>query len=320
MIRRSLRSLAVVPVVTAALGASLLVAPTATAAAGPVTGLAGVPQPPKTVEIVWDAYSGFAVDHYEVTVQPGSRFRQVPASATSATFSDLVWSQNYEATVVAVDGSGMPSIPATIDLRGTRLVGSIDPATARRGSDTKVSGSLKWRSGQPIADATIYVMRAFFPPPLPSAKFEEVGTVTTNKKGRFSLTTPAVRNAQYRVLYRGEPATDPTVGGWDSNIDLAVTTPIKLRMSPNPVSSGSTVRFRGKVNAPGRYVAGENVRLQRRESGQWKNIKSAVIKADSTYSIAYQPRSTVDRAWRIVTGRNDFFAPSSSRAKVLVVN
>ena len=320
MFRRSLRSLAAIPVVAVALGASLLVAPTATAAAGPVTGLAGVPQPPKTVSIEWNAYSGFTVDHYEVTLNPGSRFRQVTASTTSAIFGDLSWSQNYTATVVAVDGGGTKSTPATLDLRGTRLVGSIDPGTARRGSDTTVSGSLKWRSGSAIAGAKIVVMRAYYPPPFRSTKFETVGTVTTTKRGNFSLTTPAIRNAQYRVLYRGEPATEPTVGGWDSNIDLSVTTPIKLRMSPNPASLGSKVRFRGKVNAPGRYVAGENVRLQRRESGQWKNIKSSLIKADSTYSITYQPRTTDDHAWRVVTRRSDFFAPSSSRAKVLVVN
>ena len=321
MFRRSLRSFVAVPVAAAALAASLLVAPTATAAGSPpVTGLAAIPQPPKKVTIVWDEYSDFTVDHYEVTVNPGSRFKQVPAGVTSTSLDDLGWSVNYTATVVAVDSVGMQSEPAELTLRGTKLVGRIDPSSARRGQNATVSGSLKWRDDAPIANAKVVVMRAFFPAPFPSSGFKKVGTVDTNNRGRFSLSTPAVQNAQYRVLYRGEPATDPTVGGWDSNINLSVTTPITLSMSPNPVSVGKKVRFSGKVKAPARLVAGGTIRLQHRDAGRWRTVKSGTIKAEGTYSMAFQPRSRSDQAWRVTTQRSDYFAASSSKAKVLVVN
>lgn len=320
MLGVSFRSRLVVSLAALTIGVSLLGLPAASAASGPVTGLSVVPQPPKAVNIVWDAYSDFTVDHYEVSLSPGDRFKQVSADTTSAVFGDLSWSQSYTAEVVAVDAGGTESPPATLELLGTRLIGSVSPTTARRGSDVTVSGSLKWRSGAPIPNARVVVLRAFYPEPIRNTDFVEIGTDTTNANGLFSLKDTAVRNAQYRVLYKGQPATEPTVGGWDSNIDLTVTTPIKMRVSPNPVAFGDQVRFRGKVQAPSRLVKGEDIRLQRRESGQWLIMAAGSIKANGSYSIPFTPRSTADQAWRVITGPSDFFAGSASQAKVLTVN
>jgi len=95
--------------------------PTATAAPSEVADLAGVPQPPKAVAITWSPYTEFTVDHYDVTLNPGSRYKQVPAGATSATFGDLSWSVSYTATVTAVASGGTMSTPATLQLLGTKL-------------------------------------------------------------------------------------------------------------------------------------------------------------------------------------------------------
>jgi hypothetical protein len=318
MFRRPFRSLIAIP--TVALGISLIAAPTATAAPSEVADLAGVPQPPKSVDITWSPYAEFAVDHYDVTLNPGSRYKQVPAGATSTTFGDLSWSVSYTATVTAVASGGATSTPATLQLLGTRLVGDISPGIARRGGKVTVSGSLKWRSGEPIANAKVLVKRAFYPEPLRSSDFTTLGNVTTNRKGNFSLTTKAVRNAQYRVLYLGGPGPEPTVGGWDSNINLSVQAPITLRFSSNPVESGRSVRFSGKLKAPAKLVAGLGIRLQHRDGGSWKSVRSSAVKDDGTYAFKYTPGSRGNHVFRVVSGRNAYFVPSTSRAKVLTVS
>jgi len=321
MLSGAFRSRLLISLAALTIGVSLLGLPAATAAPGPVTGLTGVPQPPKVVSVAWDAYTGFGVDldHYEVTVEPGTRFQQVPDGVTSVLFKDLSWSESYTVTVVAVDGVGTKSEPAELKLRGTKLSGTVNPSIVSRGRNATVSGSLLWPNDDPIANAQVVVMRAFYPEPFPASKFKKVGTVTTNSKGRFALKTPALQKAQYRVLYLGQPVTTPTVGGWDSNITLSVTTPITFSMSPNPVRFGNQVRFAGKVQAPGTLVSGEAIHLQHKVSGKWKTVKSGAVKSDSSYSIKFQPRNNSDQAWRVTTGRSEYFAPSVSRPKVLVV-
>ena len=320
MIRGSFRSLVAIPAVAMALGISLIAAPTATAAPSEVAGVAAVPQPPKTVAITWTPYTDFAVDHYEVTLNPGSRFKQVPAGATSASFGDLSWSVSYTATVIAVASNGATSAPAELRLQGTKLVGDITPGTTRRGRQTTVSGSLRWRNGDPIANAKVYVKRAFYPEPLRNSDFKDIGTLTTNRRGNFSLTTKAVQNAQYRVLYKGGPGSEPTVGGWDSNINLSVQTAITLRFSSNSVSLGRTVRFKGRIKAPAKLVAGQGLRLQHRDGGRWKSVQSTTVKADGRYAFSYTPNSRGRQVFRVISGRNPYFVPSASRAKVLTVN
>jgi hypothetical protein len=320
MFRRSFRSLVAIPTVAMALGISLIALPTATAAPSEVADLAGVPQPPKSVAITWSPYTEFAVDHYEVTLNPGSRYKQVPAGATSATFGDLSWSVSYTATVTAVASGGTMSTPATLQLLGTKLAGDINPVTARRGSKTTVSGSLKWRNGDPIKNAEVLVKRAFYPEPLRNSDFTTIATLTTNRKGNFSTTTKAVRNAQYRVLYKGGPGSEPTVGGWDSNINLSVQAPITLRFSSNPVASGRAVRFSGTVKAPAKLVAGLGIRLQHRDGGSWKSVRSSAVKDDGTYAFTYTPGNRGNHVFRVVSGRNAYFVPSTSPAKVLTVN
>lgn len=320
MFRSSFRSLVAIPAVAVALGISLIAIPSATAANSEVAGLAGIPQPPKTVAITWTPYSDFAVDHYEVTLNPGSRFKDVPGGATSASFGDLSWSVSYTATVIAVAGNGTTSPPAELRLQGTKLVGEVNPGTARRGSKTTVSGSLRWRNGDPIKRAKVIVKQAFYPEPLRNSDFQDIGTVTTNRRGNFSLTTKAVRNAQYRVLYKGGPGSTPTVGGWDSNINLAVSTAISLRFSSNPVASGNAVRISGKVKAPAKLVTGQGIRLQHRDGGSWKSVGSTTVKAKGRYAISYTPNSRGNQVFRVLSGRNPYFIPSTSRAKVLTVN
>ncbi len=320
MLSGAFRSRLLISLAAVTIGVSLLGLPAATAAPGPVTGLTGVPQPPKTVSITWDPYSEFTVDHYNVTLAPGSRFQQVPAGVTSVAFKDLSWGVSYVASVVAVDSGGNESGVAKLELRGTKLNGSIKPSVVARGRDATVSGSLRWRNDDPIANARIVVLRAFYPAPFPASKFKKVGVDRTNRKGLFSVTTTALQKAQYRVLYQGEPVTTPTVGGWDSNIDLSVTTPIKFRMSPNPVAFGNTVRFSGEVKAPGTLVSGEAIHLQHKVSGKWRTVKSGAVKSDSSYSIKFQPRVNSNQAWRVTTGRSDYFSASYSKPQVLVVN
>lgn len=282
-----------------------------------ITGVSSTPLPPKKAEISWDASSAPGVTTYKVTMNPGSRIKEVPSSMTSVVFTDLGWSVDYTATVEALDSNGSLLASGDQKFRGTKLLGDIDSSVLVRGQKTLVTGSLRWRNDEAIPNAKIVIQRAYNP--VTQSGWQNVGTTTTTARGNFELKVTAYRNSEYQVLYRGQPATSPTVGGWDAGMNLAVRVPISLKFSDNPVRFGRVVRFSGALDAPDSLVVGSLLRLQHKVSGSWKTVKATEVRADGTYSLRYEPLSRLDQSWRVLTTAGVSFAASTSASKKLVV-
>ena len=312
MSRTSGRITAVVFTLLFALTATLVALPAATAAT-PITGLSAQPQPPQKVNLSWNAYTDFPVDHYVAVIQPGNRTYTVDAPDVSVTAVDLSWGTNYTAAVHAVGTGGETSDTTTLVLAGTKLSASISKSYAVRGSKVSITGRLRAADDSPKAGADLKVQVAFAP--VNPAAYQTVKTPTTDNKGQFSVRVEASRTAVYRVLYTEED----TAGGWDGNLNLAVAIPISLKFSDNPVPSGKPVRFSGKLDCPAGLVSGIPIALQRRVGGTFKTVKSGTVKANGRYSIRYTPASSKDQFWRVSTQGGSAFTKSVSKAKLLTV-
>ena len=201
---------------TAVLAASLLGVQSATAGAGAVTGLVGKPNPPEKILLQWDEYTGFVTDHYVAVIQPGDRTKVIDASATSANFGDLSWGQNYTATVRAVDATGTESEVGTLDLPGTKLMAEIAKHRATKGTKVGITGQLRWSNDKPIRRKNVHIQVAYAPNP--PYVYENVKKAKTNKRGKYSTTVRAKKNATYRVLFKKRN----TAGGWDGSLFLKV--------------------------------------------------------------------------------------------------
>jgi hypothetical protein len=302
---------------TVALAAGLLVgAQTASAVGDEIQNVHAIPQPPGSMTITWDPYTTQAFDHYVVTVNPGSRVVDSVMSGdpTSATFENLTWGTNYNATVVAVDsGENALSDPGTLKIQGTKLRGSLVKVAAVRGDKVKISGTLTTANNKPLVGKKIVVQVALAPYKPPT--YTRIGQTKSKKKGAYSFTTTADRNAIYRVLYKAKD----TAGGWDGNMVLGVRCPVSLKFSSNPVSFGQQVTFSGKVSCPASLVAGAQVKLQQRINGKWKTAKTTRLNANAKYTVGYTPTSATDRAWRAWTQAGSSFATSNSFGKSLTV-
>ena len=303
-------AVAVLLVVTSGLAA------TAAPSAPAVTGLSATPTGPRQVELSWASYDGFSVDHYAVTMEPGTRYQAVPAGTTSTLFEDLTWGANYTATVVAVSTSSpaVESTPAQPPAPGCQLSVRLDPSVVLRGSSLKLSGTLRRNDNSPIAGATIRIERD--PYPFDSSGYGAIGTAVTDSQGAFTFPVRAKRNARFRALY----SAPDTIGSWNTDLDLNVRVPVSLRFSTNPATFGQEVVFRGRLSAPRALVAGSSATLKRRAGDSWRKVASSTVKANGRYAISFTPRTRADLFWRVVTDAGPAFATSTSPPSRLPVS
>jgi hypothetical protein len=314
MPRRITRALVAATAVAALAGGLLVTAPAATAVPPTVQNLQGVPKPPGTVEITWDAYTAFTVDHYEILVMPGSRYQEALATETSIDFNNLTWGTKYTATVVAVeDVTGTKSDPVDLVLPGRKLSAKINKVYTLRGDTVRVAGTLLDHKNKPVAGKVIKVQVALAPYKPPA--YQTIGKTKTNRNGAFKFDTKADRNAIYRVLNTQKN----TAGGWDANMVLNVGVPVSMRFSSNPVPFGQALTVKGGLNCPADLVAGVPVKLQQRINGTWKTYKATKANSRGKYAITFTPPSRTDRAWRVFTQGGPVFHTSVSKAKALTV-
>ena len=314
MSRTIARALVAATAAAALAGGLLVAAPAATAVAPTVQNLQGAPEPPGKVVIKWDAYSAFTVDHYEIRVEPGSRYKEALATDTSIAFSNLTWGTKYTASVIAVEaGTGTQSDPADLVLPGRKLSAKINKVYTLRGDTVRIAGTLLDDKNKPVAGKVIKVQVA--PAPYKPPVYQTIGKTKTDSKGAFAFRTEADRNAIYRVLN----SEKTTAGGWDANMVLNVGVPVSMRFSANPVAFGQPVTVKGRLDCPAALVAGSPVKLQQRINGTWKTFKATKVTKKGRYAITFTPPSQVDRAWRVFTQAGPVFHTSVSKAKALTV-
>lgn len=275
-----------------------------------VSGLTAKPSPPKKVSVSWTAYSDFTVDHYEVSLDPGSRFQST--TATKVTFDDLSWGVTYTASVVAIGTGSEQSPVAKLVIPGAKLTAHIDKENVARGTRLTLTGVLTEGNGTPIGDVPIKVQ--WDPWPGPTTYFD-LAAPRTNGAGAYEYSFKASRNATYRVLYAGAG----TAGSWAYE-QTRVKTKISIDASPNPARVGRQVVFSGQVRAPAQLVKGETIQLQRLSGSTWKTVRSSTVADNGGYRIVRKMKNGTDYKWRVYTPASDTFIGSSSRTVNVVVN
>ena len=198
-------------------------------------------------------------------------------------------------TVVA-----MLAMPAALSAQGGPKNLQINPRNAevRFGGTTTLSGKL---NGQNNSGQTITVERD----PFPFGVFEPAGTATTNSSGDWSFAVTPPVNTRYRAR---------TAGAESRTVDVNVRPAISFRLSDRTPAVRQRVRFSGRLCPE---HDGTAVALQQRQpNGQWRSIRTLVLKdilgeTCSSYSRTLRPRRT--RAYRVhFNGDGDHVAGNSA--------
>ncbi len=198
-------------------------------------------------------------------------------------------------TVVA-----MLAMPAALSAQGGPKNLQINPrdAEVRFGGTTTLSGKL---TGQNNSGQTVTVERD----PFPFGTFEPAGTATTNSSGDWSFAVTPPMNTRYRAR---------TTGAESRTVDVNVRPAISFRLSDRTPAVRQRVVFSGRLCPE---HDGTAVALQQRQpNGQWRSIRTLVLKdivgeTCSSYSRTLRPRRT--RAYRVhFNGDGDHVAGNSA--------
>jgi hypothetical protein len=185
------------------------------------------------------------------------------------------------------------------------------------GRTVLITGRLLTPGGQPIAGATVQVLRQ---DKLVGAPMAPAGEVTTDSTGRFAYATTAARSRTIRFAYRTH--VEDAEFASTTDIGLAVIAPVRLASSRRSLRNGQTVRFKGSV--PGAPAAArEVVELQVRKGTRWMTFKVARLHRGTfgaTYRFAATHRTTTYafRARVLQDAGFPFLTGVSKTAKVTV--
>lgn len=183
----------------------------------------------------------------------------------------------------AANGSG-----ATDRVRLSAYVGTGRRTTirARYGRSTRITGQLLDSDGQPISGAVLQVQAGVH---LPGSPLEEVGTVRTNRDGRYTYTLAAGPSRLVRLAYRSH--LGDTQFADTTDVLVMVRAGVSLRPRPQKLRNGRSVVFRGTVARP-LPRRGVLVDLQVRIGKQWRTFGVARSRRDGRYSYRYRFRRT----------------------------
>ncbi len=175
------------------------------------------------------------------------------------------------------------------------------PASAARGSQVALVARLTSTTGAAMPGATVRLETADGTP-VTSGQTTADGTVTLTATLGATTTYRAVRDAVGGGTGDDAAATSPdrTVLAYDATTSLALTGPSSAYV--DSTRRLTTTLTRQDTSAP---VAGEQVRLQRRVAGSWKDVQTATTDGSgvATYSVTVQPSVTTFRT--VYAGRFD---------------
>ena len=210
-------------------------------------------------------------------------------------------------TAITIAVVAMLAMPAALSAQGQPKNLQISPNSAevKFGRTVTLSGKL---TGQNNSGRTVTVERD----PFPFGTFETAGTATTNASGDWSFAVRPTVNTRYRA--RSEGAESRTV-------DVNVRPAISLRLSDRTPAAGQRVRFSGRLCPE---HDGTAVALQQRQpNGQWRSIRTLVLKdipgeTCSSYARTLRPRRT--RAYRVHFNGDADHVAGNSRVRVARVH
>jgi hypothetical protein len=155
--------------------------------------------------------------------------------------------------------------------------------TVRFGRGASVAAALTDELGRPIAGAALQVrvqeLRA-------GADWAVAPDVTTGPDGRVELPLPPGPSRRVRFEYRDVVGAPLPVAADQAR--LAVRAGVTLSVRPRRVSSGGTIRLRGRLGAAPATGLGKLVTLQARERGRWRDFQSARTGRSGRFKARYR--------------------------------
>ncbi len=192
------------------------------------------------------------------------------------------------------------------------------------GRDSRVTGRLVDKRGEPLADQTVRVEEYFGRGALIDRR---VRTVRTDQRGRWRSKLPAGPSRRVSAIYEG---TRRYQGRTRQAGNLAVRSRASFHVSRRVVPAGKAIVFGGRV---GRYGAripsgGKLLELQVRESaGRWNTVREAfTTDSRGRYRLRYRFGNFYERSaryrFRVKLAREQtwpYKAPASTKARKVIV-
>jgi hypothetical protein len=167
---------------------------------------------------------------------------------------------------------------------GERLTPS---ATVPFGRTALIRGMLTSAAGKPIANRSIEVRARL---KHTGARYEHVGTVGTDRAGRFSYVAPKGASRTLRFIFDGTAVLRPAEG----EVRLAVPGSSTLRVSRRRVRNGRSVRFSGTVAPP--VIGGlKLLDLQAFYRGKWRTFATPRASAKGVWRFRYRFEATTGK-------------------------
>lgn len=152
----------------------------------------------------------------------------------------------------------------------------------RYGRSARISGQLLGPGNDPISGASLRVLAA---ERMQGAQLEDVGTVRTDREGRFTYTLATGPSRLVRIGYRSHDGDAQFADTTD--VLVLVRAGVTLGPRPKRLRNGSVATFRGRAAQP-IPLRGVLVDLQARVGRQWRTF--AVVRTARTGRFRYQHR------------------------------
>jgi len=186
-------------------------------------------------------------------------------------------------------------VPRTRRRHGRRVLLLSPSARVAFGRHVRLRGTLRNPDGQPIDDATIYVLSKT------AGSIEDLaaaGLVHTDERGRFSYVAKASRNRLLRFRYPGSRR----IRSQTRDVSLAVPAKSTIRASDHSLLVGDAVAFAGRLLTGPVPRGGKLMEVQAFFRGRWRTISTVRSSSRGRWRFEYRfggTRGTVRYRFRL---------------------
>jgi hypothetical protein len=250
----------------------------------------------RTIRIrVQDAASGVAGGEILVRNSSLEAYRPLPTTLDGGLLTARLDRGRMARTDVRVRvrdnaGNAVEGVPARVSVTRARIGRRSRAVRSGRvrvpfGRRAVIRGRLTLSAGQPVAGAAVRVVSRVR---RPGAPLVDVGTVTTDRRGRFSAPVPRGPSRTIGLRFDGREQVLAASRGVGVRVPAAST----IRASRRFLSGPARVRFSGRIRTAGQPIPdrGLVVILQGREAGRWSTFADTRSNRRGRWRVSYPSR------------------------------
>jgi hypothetical protein len=170
-----------------------------------------------------------------------------------------------------------------LPLRATSHI-ALEKARQKGRLPAELSGTLRGRSGRPLAGAAINV----FEQPRTGGGFRETASLRTNASGKFTHVLRAGPSRTVSVRYAGSALIKPAM----ENIAIRVPARTTIRANRRSLRNGQSVRLGGRLRGGPVPDGGKLIDLQAFYRGQWRTFATPRSDGRGRWSFRYRFEAT----------------------------